>query len=90
MHIGDWIAVSTGNINSNAVRNILQEHIDLGRNLRVIVYDHENVQESGSNANYLIKDFAVFRIWGYKLDSGGDGSWIMGEFIRWDSSCGQP
>ena len=85
MHIGDYIATSTGTINSSGARKTLEEHIVLNRQLRMIVYADTNGQ-GGSNAAYKIKRFAIFRIIGHNLPE----SWIMAEFIRWDSSCGQP
>ncbi len=85
MHIGDFVATSTGTINSSSARRTLEEHIVLGRKLRMIVYNDTNGQ-TGSNAAYKIKRFAIFQIIGHNLPE----SWIMAEFIRWDDSCGQP
>ena len=86
MHVDDWVAVSTGNINSGPGRDILQDHMEIGRNLRVIVYNQTNGQ-TGSNSAYLISRFAIMRLIGYRLS--GNESFIMAEFIRWDNSCGQ-
>ncbi|MCA9874407.1 MAG: pilus assembly protein [Ardenticatenaceae bacterium] len=85
MHIGDWVATSSGTINSSGARKTLEEHIVLGRQLRMIVYGDAN-NLGGSNAAYKIKRFAIFKIIGHNLPE----SWIMAEFIRWDDSCGQP
>lgn len=89
MHIGDWVAASTGANNSNNVRDQLENHIDLnGRQLRLVVWDE--AQGSGVNSKYHIKGFIIAKLHGYRLDQGGGDSWILVEFIRWDTSCGQP
>ena len=88
MHVGDWVAVSTGNINSGPARKVLEDHIEIGRNLSVIVYNKTNGQ-TGSNAAYYISRFAIMRLIGYSLSSSGGESFIMAEFIRWNDSCGQ-
>jgi len=83
MNTGDWVAISTGNINTNSVLDALETHIDFNRTLRVVVYD----DASFSPAAYRIGRFALMRLIGYKM-SGGD-TFLMAEFIRWDVSCGQ-
>lgn len=87
MHIGDWVAGSTGAVNSSEGREQLQDHIDRGRHLRLLYY--ETADGTGSNVRYLIKGFVVMRLIAYHLPASG-GTWIMAEFIRWDDSCGQP
>lgn len=89
MHIGDWVAGSTGTVNSSAGQAALQSHIDRGRHLRLLYYETAN-DLGGSNAAYRIKGFVVMRLVAYHLPPGGGGSWIMAEFIRWENSCGQP
>ena len=86
MNIGDWVKSSTGSINSNAARDVFNEHIDLERQLRVIIWD-TSTKVTGDDL-YHISGFAVFRMLGYSLDQS-DGSWILAEFIKWDDSCGQ-
>lgn len=83
LHEGDWVAASTGTVNSNDVRTTLQGHITLDRTLRLIVWN--NSTGTGSNGRYEISGFAVFRLIGYNLSQ----NWILAEFIRWDDSCGQ-
>ncbi|MEZ4589966.1 MAG: TadE/TadG family type IV pilus assembly protein [Chloroflexota bacterium] len=91
IHIDDLIAANTGTVNSSGVRNALQSHINLDRNLRLIVWSEAvndlgtPVPQNGSNARYRVAGFAVFRLVGYNLSQG----WILAEFIRWDNSCGQ-
>lgn len=88
MHVGDWVAASTGSINSNGVRTQLEEHMDLNRDLRLLIWDEYD--GTGGNGRYRISGFAIFRLIGYKLDQGqGSDSWILAEFVRWDTSCGQ-
>jgi hypothetical protein len=84
LHIGDIVAGSTGAINSSQVQGALEEHMRLDRHIRVIVWSESNGQ-GGGNARYRISGFAIFRLIGYNLPQ----SWILAEFIRWDTSCGQ-
>ncbi|GJM42395.1 MAG: hypothetical protein DHS20C20_26770 [Ardenticatenaceae bacterium] len=83
LHIDDWIAANTGAVNANGVRNAIEEHITLDRTLRLVVWN--DTQNPGSNGQYQVSGFAVFRLVGYNLSQ----SWILAEFIRWDDSCGQ-
>lgn len=86
LHEGDFVAGDNGISNSINVRNALNEHIDLERTLRVIVWD--TATANGNNAVYHIdplQGFAVFRLIGYNLSQ----NWILAEFVRWDDSCGQ-
>lgn len=87
MHINDWVAASTGSINSNGARTQVESHINLGRALRIIVY--QDYDGTGSNTAYKIKRFAIMRLHGYSLDQGKGESFILAEFIQWDDSCGQ-
>lgn len=88
MNIGDWVMSDTGAVNSAGVRQILEGHIDSGRQLRLILYN--DFTGSGSNGRYQISGFAVFRLLGYQLSANGqEGSFILAEFIRLDDSCGQ-
>lgn len=80
LHIGDWVAGSTGAINSNLVRTQLEEMVDYDRAIRLLVWDASEL-----SGNYRISGFVVFKIVGYNLSQ----SWILGEFVRWDYSCGQ-
>ncbi|HID51767.1 MAG TPA: pilus assembly protein, partial [Anaerolineae bacterium] len=87
MNRGDWVAGTTGSHVSNGVRTVLNGHIDQERTLRLIVWN--NHSGTGNNGRYQISGFAVFRLLGYSLNQGGQPSWILAEFIRWDNSCGQ-
>lgn len=87
LHQGDWVWGGPGSINSQGARDVLEAHISLDRNLRVVVWNES--EAGGNNGRYRISGFAIFRLVGYKLDQSGGGSWILAEFIRWDNSCGQ-
>ncbi|WP_420630386.1 TadE/TadG family type IV pilus assembly protein [Candidatus Leptofilum sp.] len=87
LHIDDWVAASTGSINSSFVQDAVEEHVTLDRTLRLLVWDDSD--GTGANGRYHISGFAIFRLLGYSLDQSGGGSWILAEFIRWDESCGQ-
>jgi hypothetical protein len=82
IHVDDWVLRSVVPISSGSVQTALQEHIQLDRTLRLIVWDtYDNTHPP--YGRYQISGFAVFRIIGYS------NSWILAEFIRWDNSCGQ-
>ncbi len=85
LHVGDWVAAATGNMNSNDVRTTINGHITQGRTLRLIVWN--NHQGTGNNGKYQISRYAIFRLQGYNIT--GSDSWILAEFIRFDNSCGQ-
>ncbi|MCP4416220.1 MAG: hypothetical protein GY805_06340, partial [Chloroflexi bacterium] len=83
LHIGDWMANSTGNINSSAIREQVEAHIDLGRTLRLPIWN--NTAGFGITGRYQASQFGIFRLIGYNLTSG----WLLLEFIDHDTSCGQ-
>lgn len=83
LHVGDRV-LSTDQFNNGPVRAQLNGHVDTGRQLRFIVREAADPPGGGVRIN----QFAVFRLHGYHLDSGG-GSWLLAEFIRLDNSCGQ-
>ena len=83
LHIGDWVAASTGSVNSIVVREQLEAHIDLERMLRLPIWDATT--GTGSSAQYQNAQFAVFRLIGYNITPG----WLLLEFVDFDSSCGQ-
>jgi hypothetical protein len=83
MHIGDWIAEDTlsGGFAGAGVTPKLQEHIDKERTLRLVLWDEST---SGYNSNrFQVSGFGIFRIKAYGAD------WLLLEFVRHDSSCGQ-
>ncbi|MCB8988881.1 MAG: pilus assembly protein, partial [Ardenticatenaceae bacterium] len=81
LNIGDNIWGNTGTVASVAPE--MEEHVDLERALRVIVWDTSTSQ--GSNVTYHVVGFAIFRIHGFSLAH----NWLLAEFIRMDNSCGQ-
>ncbi|MCP4423395.1 MAG: hypothetical protein GY803_02780, partial [Chloroflexi bacterium] len=91
MHIGDWVAANAGSVNAATVRDALASHIDLaaeGRTLRLLIWDESDV--AGNNGRYRISGFGLFQLHGYSMSQSGGGSWLLLEFIGWDTSCGQP
>ena len=95
MQVGDWVTVSTGSINSDGGRAIINDHIAKGRYLRLIVWGVDpnsnppSPHGSGSNQYFKLKGFAIFRLLGHNLSQGSGPSWILAEFGGWDTSCGQ-
>ena len=87
LHIGDWVPGSTGTINSTAVRDATEPHVDKDRTLRLIIWGNATAQ--GNNVLYQVERFGIFKLHGYHISQGQGGSWILAEFIRWDDSCGQ-
>ena len=83
MHIGDKVW-GTGVADSTAVRNIVNQHVALGRTLRLPIWS--TFEDVGSNGMYTIAGFAIFRLHGHNITSNG---FILAEFIRFDTSCGQ-
>ena len=84
LHKGDWIAASTGSVSSSAIQNALNEHINLERTLRLPVWGIST--GSGVNGRFQTSQFAIFRLVGYNITN----SWLLLEFVDFDSSCGQP
>ncbi|MCB8942808.1 MAG: pilus assembly protein [Ardenticatenaceae bacterium] len=95
MNIGDWVTVETGSVNSNGVRSTINDHITKNRYLRLIVWGYDpgsnppSPHTNQGNEYFKLKGFAVFRLLGHNLSQGSGSSWILAEFIRWDTSCGQ-
>lgn len=83
LHIGDWIPGSTGSINSLSVQEQIATHIDLGRTLRLPVWNTST--GIGSNGSFQTSQFGLFRLVGYNLSTG----WLLLEFEGFDTSCGQ-
>lgn len=84
MHIGDRIMADTGLSANTNIRNTLQGHIDLGRSLRLLVW--EGAENQGNNVVYTIKRFVVMRLHAYRLQNP---HWILAELVSHDTSCGQ-
>jgi len=89
MSVNDVVAANTGNVNSKGVRDALSAPmtglITTGNLIRIIIWDE--AYQQGNSGAYRIEGFAIFRLHGYNLS--GNPSWILGEFIRMDYSCGQ-
>ena len=88
LRVGSQVGGSSGSIVSADARAQLDSHISRGRTLRVIVYDEAT--SGGGVDRFRAARFGLFKLHGYNLtQSGGAESWILGEFIQWDDSCGQ-
>ncbi len=84
LQVGDWVKAHTGVVNTPTVQVPLNEHIDLGRQLRLLVWDEA---AGGANGRFHTQRFAIFKIVGYRMDASG--AWLLLEFVQWDDSCGQ-
>ena len=78
----EWVYVSTGTVNSNDIRDLLDDYVD-GRALRFVVYDQRFA--SGQNDIYRVAGFALVNIVGYQFT--GSEKWMTLEFIEWNNSC---
>ncbi len=79
LHVTDKVNNTT--VNNAALIAAVEKHINLGRTLRVIV---RNETADGMST---IEKFAIIKIHAHNLDA--DPPWLLIEFIKNDSSCGQ-
>ncbi len=79
----DWILGKSTAITSTIVQEKLNDHIDKNRTLRLVVWDESN------NYSYRMAKVGIFRLVGYHIDAITGSSWLVLEFIRWDTACGQ-
>jgi hypothetical protein len=84
LHNFDWVAASTGSISAAEVTDVLNTHIDLGRILRLPIWNSSD--GSGANGRYQTSQFGLFRLIGYSISD----NWLLFEFVDNDTSCGQP
>lgn len=77
---GDNVRISNGTLTN--VTAVMQEHINMDRALRVIVWGENTGSQIGISPDNA---FAIIRFIGYNATA----NWIVAEFIRWDDSCGQ-
>mgnify|MGYP001078632305 CR=1 FL=1 len=84
---GDWVQGSVGNMNSNALRTLLQDYIDDGDRIQIVVFDevYEIPGSGGANYDYKISDFAIVRLIAYK-NTTSDKRLLL-EFISWGKEC---
>ncbi len=88
LHINDRVAINTTSDvwSTGGTRAKLEEHAELGRSLRVITYR----EGDNDGAAVRIRGFAIMKVIGYYFDAATPtDSWIMMEFVRWETSCGQ-
>ncbi len=72
------------NVDSTAIRTTINTHIEESHILRLLVWDIVN---GGQNPRARTVGFANFRLHGHNLS--GEGSWLLLEFVDWDTTCGQ-
>jgi uncharacterized repeat protein (TIGR01451 family) len=93
---GDWIWGHTGAVNSSVVRDVLDDHVDTGRTLRIVVWDEafcegagteceSDAPGGGADVKYRVSGFALVRLLSYDLSQKK----ISLQFLLWDNSCGQ-
>ncbi len=79
LHVGD--KVNNATVNNTALIAVVNKHINLGRTLRVIIRD-----ETAGGMSTIGK-FAIIKIHAHNLDAAKP--WLLIEFVKYDSSCGQ-
>ena len=82
----DWVAVNTGAVHSAGLLNIVNDHINNGRILRLLTWGGNPVGQ-GQNTLFEVLGFANFRIQGHNLASSASDSWLLLEFVSWDFTC---
>lgn len=88
LHVGDYVERASVNHTQfkNNILPVIQNHIDTGRSLRLILWSYD---EHPSASEVRIVGFAVFRIRGYGWEDGPRGNWLLLELSHIDNSCGQ-
>lgn len=81
----DWIAINAGVSVSNEMTNILGQHIDQQKLLRLPLW--QNSMGTGSSSSVQMTQFAWFKLQGYKFSA--NDSWLLLEFVEFDEQCGQ-
>lgn len=74
----------SADVGSGTVNAPVNDHIDAGRILRLLVVD----EYVGGSGTFEIERFALFKVHGYG-EAGTADEWLLLEFIRFDESCGQ-
>jgi hypothetical protein len=83
MQPDDWVTINNGAVSSLDLRTQINDHILNGRELRLPVWD--TIQVQGSNVYAHMVQFATFRLHGHNLSQGGGPSWLLVEFVRWET-----
>lgn len=85
LQLGDRVAAS--DVALGSVSSVIEEHINLGRVLRVLATNETNATPRndlpGKPPYFVTDSFVNIRIAGYGSD------WLLIEFVSKDSSCGQ-
>jgi hypothetical protein len=82
IEVGDWVAGTVGDNNSNGIREQLRWFIDNAEPVTVPIWDYTNDGEGcgkpGSGVWYHIARFAKFQILAYQLSQGGGNEYPPG------------
>ena len=90
---GDPVRVSTANVDTNAIKDQLDEHIDRSRTMRIMLFDRDDPPPPAAGYGYSadqmrkVSNFAIARPLGYNLEAG-QPNWILFQFVGLDASCG--
>lgn len=84
LYVGDRVSVHSGVFNTLAMRNIVNEHINNGRILRLPIWNGTPIN-SGGHTYLQVLGFANFRLQGWYF--GQPESWLLLEFVGWDFAC---
>lgn len=84
MKLGSLIVRDGSTGFSGMIGTQLQDNIIDKRALRMVLWDATGDNPAGT---YRVSGFVVFRLRGYGNDA--NGNWLLLEFLRLDSSCGQ-
>ncbi len=89
MHRNDWVTAVTGASITGDIASALNNHKNVGRSLRVIVYNY------AAGANPGLHDYGSGQVWQYQISNFAvvrinaiTSSTITFEFVRTDTSCG--
>ena len=83
LNAGDWIWGLTGVVNSNDIRDDLNELRTTGITIRVPVWDVSSSGGGGSNVSYRVERFVLVRILAFDLDH----KWIRAMFVGEDPNA---
>jgi hypothetical protein len=88
--VGEWVAGTTGTVNSSGVQAQLNAYIDGHISFAVPLYAETN-GETGCNAEYLVAGFARMQLIGYQLPQGDHyDPWVPQEYLSLCTDIGDP
>ena len=81
----DWLRVESGNVHNTAVLDAINAHALNGRELRLPVWGG-TPQSQGGEIFWQMAQLGVFRLHGHNLTGPSGASWLLVEFVRWDTA----